>query len=113
MLDNPGHRAALAHHDDTASVARQATGMLAVTLATAAYLAEVRPLIPPDQRAWILVADLEVQALLNAGNLSAATRQLQAIHQQVQARAAADPANTEWQRALASSHDKLGDVAVA
>ena len=71
---------------------------------------------PPDpatERAWILVADLEVQALLSAGDLPAATRQLHAIHQQVQARAAADPANTEWQRDLSVSHNRLGDVAVA
>jgi hypothetical protein len=27
--------------------------------------------------------------------------------------AAADPANTEWQRDLSVSHNKLGDVAVA
>ena len=31
--------------------------MLPGTLATIAYLAEIRPLIPPAQRAWILIAD--------------------------------------------------------
>ena len=80
--------------------------MLPGTLATVAYLAEIRPLIPPAERAWTIVADLEVQALLSAGDLPAATRQLQAIHQQVEARAAADPANTEWQRDLSVSHEQ-------
>jgi hypothetical protein len=83
------------------------------TLSLVACLAEMRPLIPATERTWILVADLEVQALLRAGDLPAATRQLHAIHQQIQARAAADPANTGWQRDLSVSHDKLGDVAVA
>ena len=95
------------------SIAAQAAQILPGTLATVAYLAEIRPLIPPAERAWILVADLEVQALLSAGNLPAATRQLEAIHQQVETRAAADPANTEWQRDLSVSHNRLGDVAAA
>ena len=83
LLDIPRHLAALHRYDDIAGIAGQAARMLPGTLATVAYLAEVRPLIPPAERAWILVADLEVQALLSAGNLPAATRQLEAIHQQV------------------------------
>jgi len=110
LLDVPRHLAALGRYDDIAGVANQATRILPGTLASAAYLAEICPLIPPDQRSWILVAELEVQALLNAGNLPAATRELEAVHQQIQARAAADPANTEWQRDLSVSHNKLGDV---
>ena len=113
LLDIPRHLAALGRYDDIASIAGQAMRMLPGTLAAAAYLAEISPLIPPDQRAWTIVAELEAQALLNAGNLPAATRQLEAIHQQDQARAAADPANTEWQRDLSVSRNKLGDVAAA
>jgi hypothetical protein len=113
LADIPRHLAALGRYDDAAGIAAQAAEMLPGTLAMAAYLAEVRPLIPPAERAWIIVADLEVQAMLRVGDLRAATRQLQAIHAQVQARAAADPANTGWQRDLSVSHNKLGDVAVA
>ncbi len=113
MLDITRHLAALHRYDDLADVARQAAQVLPGTLATVAYLGEVRPLVPPAERAWILIADLEVQALLSAGNLPAATRQLEAIHQQVETRAAADPANTEWQRDLSISREKLGDVAAA
>jgi len=87
--------------------------MLSGTLATVAFLAGVRPLIPAAERAWILAAELEDQALLNAGDLPGAIRQLQAIHQQVLTRAAADPASAEWQRDLSVSHSKLGDLAVA
>jgi hypothetical protein len=67
----------------------------------------------PAQRAWMIVAEQEVQAFLDAGDLPAAGRQLHAIHQQAQARAAADPANTQWQRDLSVSHEKLDDLAVA
>ena len=113
LLDIPRHLAALHRYDDIAGIAEQATQMLPGTLATVAYLAEIRPLIPPAQRAWLLVADLEAQALLRAGNLPAATGQLEAIHHQIQTRASADPASTQWQHAQAASHERLGDVAVA
>jgi hypothetical protein len=113
LLDIPRHLAALGRYDDIAAVANQTIQVLAGTLATAAYLAEICPLIPLDQRAWIIVADFEVQALLDTGNLPPATRRLEAIHQQVQARAAADSANTQWQRDLSVIRNKLGDVAVA
>ena len=113
LVDIPRHLAALGRYDDAADIAAQAEQMLPGTLAAAAYLAEVRPLIPPAERAWILVADLEVQAMLRAGDLRAATRQLRAIHVRVQARAAGDPANTGWQRDLSISHERLGDVAMA
>ncbi len=113
LLDIPRHLATLHRYDDIADIADQATQMLPGTLATVAYLAEIRPLIPPAEQAWILVADLEAQALLRAGNLPAATRQLKAIHHQIQTRAATDPASTEWQHYQAVSHERLGDVAVA
>ena len=108
LVDIPRHLAALGRYDEAADIAAQAAEVLPGTLALSAYLAEVRPLIPPAERAWVIVADLEVQALLQAGDLPAATRQLQAIHHQVQARAAADPANTDWQRDLSVSHEQAG-----
>jgi CHAT domain/SEFIR domain/AAA ATPase domain len=113
LLDIPRHLAALHRYDDIASVAGQATRILPGTLATVACLAEIRPLIPPGERAWTIVAMLETDALLSAGDLAAATRQLHVIHQHAERRAAADPANTGWQRDLSVSHEKLGNVATA
>ena len=113
LIDIPRHLAALGQYDDIPEFARQAVKIVRGTLASVAYLAEIRPLIPPVERAWIVVADLEVQALLSAGDLPSATRQLQAIHGQVQARAVADPANREWQRDLSISFNFLGNVALA
>ncbi len=113
LLDTSRHLSALHRYDDIAYLAEHATRILPGTLAAVAYFGEIRPLIPPGGQAWILVADLEVQALVRAGDLRAATRQLQAIHQYAQNRVAADPANAEWQRDLSVSHNRLGDVAVA
>ena len=113
LVDIPRHLAALGRYDDAAGIAAQAEQALPGTQAVVAYLAEVRPLIPPAERAWIGVAEQEFNALLRAGDLGSATRQMHAIHDQVQAHAAADPASTEWQRALAVIHEKLGDLAIA
>ena len=113
LIDIPRHLAALGDYDDIIDVASQATQILPGTLAVVAYLAEIRPLIPPAERAWTIVADFEVQALLSAGDLPAATQQLRAMHQQIQARAAADPGNAQRQYDLSVSHERLGDTAVA
>ena len=48
-----------------------------------------------------------------AGNLDAARTAYQASLDIAQRLAAADPANTEWQRDLSVSRNKLGDVARA
>jgi tetratricopeptide (TPR) repeat protein len=113
LIEIARHQAALGHYDQLASLAIQTVRSLPGTLAVIAYLAEVRPLIPPAERAWILVADEELQALLNVGDLPAATRQQQIIHKQIQVRARADPANAGWQRDLSVSHNRLGDLATA
>jgi CHAT domain/TIR domain/AAA ATPase domain len=113
LVDLARHQAALGAYDDLAALAAEAVRALSGTLTTVAYLAEIRPLIPPAQRAWVIVADLELRAFLSAGDLTAATRQQQSIHEQVEARSAADPANTGWQRDLSVSHIRLGDLAQA
>ncbi|MGH4013485.1 MAG: CHAT domain-containing protein, partial [Pseudonocardiaceae bacterium] len=112
LLDLPRHLAALGQYGNLAAVAKQATQVLPGTLAVAAYLTEVRPLIPTTERAWILVADLELQTFLSAGDLSAAVRLAESIHLEVESRAAADPTNTAWQRDLSISHNQLGDLAI-
>ena len=83
-------------------IAVQAERLLAGTLATVAYLAEILQFIPKDERVWAAIAELEAIALLDAGDLQSAARLFQALHRQVRARAAANPANTQWQRDLFS-----------
>jgi hypothetical protein len=113
LLDIPRHLAHLGRYDEVAGVADQAVRVLPGTLATAAFLAETRPLIPPQERAWVLIADLELKTLLAAGDLRAATRLAEDIHRADADRAAADPTNTGWQRDLSVSHNRLGDLARA
>jgi tetratricopeptide (TPR) repeat protein len=113
LIDIPRHLAALGRFDEIGDVALQAVRLLPGTLATGAYLAEIHPLLPPIERAWVIVGELRAEAFLQAGDLISATRQFQAMHEQVQARAAADPANTGWQRDLSVSHNKLGNIAEA
>jgi hypothetical protein len=114
LIEIPRHLAQLGRYDHVADLAGQVVDQaLSGTLARVAYLADIRPLIPDTERAWVLVADLEVQAFLAVGDLTSARRQLRDLHHKVEARASADPTNTEWQRDLSISHNKLGDVAVA
>jgi hypothetical protein len=113
LVDIPRHQAHLHRYDDAADTAAQAVTLLPGMLAALAYLGEVRPLIPDTERAWLLVAEQEARVLLALGDLPAATHLTRRVHTQVQARAAADPSNTGWQRDLSVSHNKLGDFAVA
>jgi len=113
LLDIPRHHAALRQYDDLAVVAKQVTQVLSGTLAVAAYLAEIRPLIPPTERAWFLVGKLEMQTFLAAGDIPSATRLAHSIYHHCEARAAADPANPTWQQDVAVIQIDLGDLALA
>ena len=50
---------------------------------------------------------------LGLGNLEEANRAYTKAHELAEALAARDPANTEWQRDLSVSHDRIGNVLVA
>ncbi len=113
LIDIPRHLAALRRFDDVAALADEALRLLPGTLASCAYLAEIRSLVPDSERAWTYVVDLEAQALLRAGDLRSAMRLFQVAHQRALARAAADPASNELQRDLCVSHGRLGDIARA
>jgi len=113
LVDIPRHLAALGRYADVGRVAVQAERMLPGTLAIVAYLAEMLRFIPKDEHVWAVVAEMEAVALLNAGDLQGAARLFQALHQQMSAWAAADPANIQLQRDLSVSHNKLGDIARA
>ena len=113
LIDICRHLAALHRYDDIADIAQQATQIVPGTLSLVACLAEMRPLIPPTEQAWIIVAGNEADALLRAGNMPLAAQQLQTICRQVETQVAAEPSDTGWQRLLSVSHSKLGDVAVA
>ena len=113
LLDIPRHLAHLGWYDELAAVVAQAAPMLPGTLAIEAYLAEIRPLIPVTERAWLLVTELAQRNLLSVGRLSAATRLVNDMHAVIKGNTDADPTNTGWQGDLSVSHERLGDLAVA
>ena len=113
LLDISRHLAALSRYDDIVTVIKQATKILPGTQAIADYLADISPLIPQHEQAWIVLADLEAGVLLKAGKLPTAMSKLHAIHQHLQKRASTEPGAIEWQRDLSVSHNKLGDVAAS
>jgi tetratricopeptide (TPR) repeat protein len=113
LLDIPRHLSALGQYDLLVDVAVQAAGVLPGVLSQRSYFAELGSLIPVTERAWILLADAELQAVIAVGNLQDATAKAIAIHKSVEERAEADPTNTEWQRDLSVSHSRLGDLARA
>jgi hypothetical protein len=114
LIDVPRHLAALGRYDDAADDALDTIKrFITQTLATCAYLAEVRSLIPATQRAWGVVADMEVTALIESGDLSSARQVAHLMLQEDERQAAVDPANTQWQRDLSFSHIKLGDTATS
>jgi tetratricopeptide (TPR) repeat protein len=113
LLDVPRHLAALGHYDDLAIAAKQATEALPGTLAVAAFLTEISPLVPVTERAWTQVANLELLNNIATGNLVAATRIAETIDQYVHARASVDPDNATWRRDLSVHYERLGDLAIA
>ena len=56
FTDIARHLAALHRYDDVAALANQAMRIVPGTLSLVACLAEMRPLIPPDERASIMIA---------------------------------------------------------
>ena len=108
------HLAGQHHYDELADLAGQVvTQVLTGTRARLAYVNDIIDLTPTSERAWILIADLGLQALLAIGDLPSAMPHLDRMHTQITERAAADPTNTQWQRDLSVSHDRLGDLARA
>ncbi len=108
------HLAEQQQYDGLADLADQVVNqVLPGTRARLAFVNDIIDLTPISERGWILIADLGLQALLAIGDLPSATTHLQRIHDQITARAAADPTNTDWQRDLTVSHHRVGDLAQA
>ncbi|GAB7192887.1 hypothetical protein NUM3379_35960 [Kineococcus sp. NUM-3379] len=113
LVDLHRHHAALGEYDEVAGLAVRTSRVFRSALVLSAFAAAVRALIPPAERSWILVTEIEVGALLACGDAPAATRLVHRVHSAARRRAEADPDTTEWQRDLSVSHNKLGDLALA
>jgi tetratricopeptide (TPR) repeat protein len=113
LVEVPRHLAALGQYDDAATVAGQAATMLPGALSVSAFLADIRPLIPPSESAWFDIAKREYEALRAAGRLTAAHSLLQRMHHHVRRNAAEDPSQSVWVAHLSVLLVDLGDLAAS
>jgi hypothetical protein len=113
LLDLARHLAALHQYDEVADLATQAVAVLPGSLAAAAFLADIRALLPSSHRSWIQVTKEEYEAVKAAGNLSQAEALLTAMRQEIDSQTAASPADMFWQSWLSVVIVDLADLATA
>jgi tetratricopeptide (TPR) repeat protein len=101
------------NYDAATSVALQTESLGLGQATIAALLADTVPVVPTGHPRYLLVADLECQALESLGLISSTTDRRNAMLAITQQRGVADPGNAQYQRDLSVSHNKLGSLAVA
>ncbi|MEV8505490.1 CHAT domain-containing protein [Actinoplanes sp. NPDC051475] len=112
LIDIPRHLAATGQTNQIPGLARQIIAVLPGVLAAAAYLAEIRALIPRTDPAWFLVAKEEYEAIRTAGDLSSARILLHDMRQTVEQRRATNPNDGKATGDLSVLLVDLGDLAV-
>lgn len=113
LIDIARHQAAIGQQDQIPGLARRVVAALPGVLAAAAYLAEIRPLIPTTQRAWEDVAKLEYEAVRAAGDLTSAGALLREMQHRIDERLATDPHDIVALADMSVLLVDLGDLAVA
>ncbi len=78
----------------------------------AALLGEIVMMVRPDTRGFLELVDRELAALLNIGSTAAARDRGEVMVASARRLAEADPTNSEAQRDLSISYNKLADLAV-
>ncbi|MEV4510548.1 CHAT domain-containing protein [Dactylosporangium sp. NPDC049525] len=111
LLDLTRHQAALHQYDDITGIARSIDRILPGAMAAAAYLAEIRPLLPRTEPAWCNVAKAEYDAVTTTGNLVAARNILTDTYDAVTERLTADPDSPMTAAQLNVVLVDLGDLA--
>ena len=100
-----------AKHQEAADLAREIAGLAIGRDSQAALEAFERAAKYQPEDFWTQVQLGDAQAVL--GQSKAAMASYKTAQSIVEALAARDPANTEWQRDLSVSHNKIGNVLVA
>ncbi|GAA0453073.1 hypothetical protein Ade02nite_01180 [Paractinoplanes deccanensis] len=113
LLDIPRHLAALDRYDEIPGFTTQVVAVLGGVLAAAAYLAEIRPLIPATERAWAAVARQEFEAIRSSGDLASAATLLTDMRLRIEQRLAADPGDEAHTADMVLLLINLGDLAIA
>ena len=112
LIDLSRHLAATGQVDQIAALARQVVASLPGVLAATAYLAEIRPLIPRTEPAWVQVAKQEYDAVRAAGDLTSARTLLHELRQAIESRLT-DPHDQQAPEQMSVLLVDLGDHAVA
>ncbi|HEX6523146.1 MAG TPA: tetratricopeptide repeat protein [Streptosporangiaceae bacterium] len=102
VIDTLRQMAARGQYNEIAVIADDASRMLSGD-ALCAHLGEIRALVPQAERAWLIIAGLEANALLAAGHASPAIALARQVLQDVLGRFDSDPANAGWQSDLSVS----------
>ncbi|GAA0486448.1 hypothetical protein Ade02nite_10230 [Paractinoplanes deccanensis] len=111
-VDGVRHLVAIDRCALIADFAQQVVAALPGVLAAAAYLAEIRPLIPRTERAWSSIAKLEYEAVRSAGDLAGAHALLVEIRRSVEDRRTSDPEDPRTAADMSVVLVDLGDLAV-
>jgi tetratricopeptide (TPR) repeat protein len=114
LVDLPRQLVALSRHDEAAGVSDQISQGLGNALGAAAYLAEVRDLLPPGTAAWLRATKNEYEMVRASGNLDRAHALLVAADAEIQRRMGGGPVGDGQ---LQADHSvlmiDLGDFATA
>ncbi|WP_239340160.1 tetratricopeptide repeat protein, partial [Frankia sp. CiP3] len=113
LVEVARHLAAQERFDDVVAQTLTFTGMLAGESSVAALLGEVGPMVPADSRGFLELVERELTALLNTGSTAAARDRGSAMVASARRLAEADPTNSQAQRDLSISYERLADVAIA
>ncbi|MFO0873483.1 MAG: CHAT domain-containing protein [Phycisphaerales bacterium] len=95
---------------DIAEATCEALTRLRQTAAAAALASEVLETLPTDHPSFGVLADAEGRAHLALGEIDRAKKRYEQLHHVWTARAAAHPARADYQRDLAVSHERMGDL---
>jgi hypothetical protein len=112
LVDAGRHYAALSRFDDLEQFTHAAIAAIGGTSGSAALLGELVPLVPPVSRPFLILVDLELGLLTDLGLTAAARTRGQALIDTARRLAEADPSNSQAQRDLSISYERLADMAV-
>ncbi len=102
VIDTLRQMAARGQYDGIAVIAEDASRMLSGD-ALCVHLGEIRALVPQAERAWLIIAGLEANALIAAGHASPAIALARQVLQDALGRFDSDPASADGQSGLSVS----------
>ena len=112
LIDLVRHMAATGQSDHIPPLVQRVVARLSGVLASAAYLAEIRPLIPQLHQSWFFVTKLEFEAIRSVGDLASARALLFEARQVLVRQQAGQPHDENTEANLSVLLVDLGDLAL-